>query len=176
VVIDLSLGSITRGRIAELAQRGQPLPAGSAYDRSGVPTTDAAAALAGMVAPIGGPKGAALALILESLTGGLVGPRLAVDVADPLAPDQAARHQGLSHLVMAFDPSALSIDCSSRSRLDSLAQSVLASGGRLPGSNHPPPDSFTGAEIVQIAEPTERNLASWARRLGVETPESWRPA
>lgn len=174
IVVDLSLGSITRGRIAELAQHNEPLPEGAAYDQSGAPTTDASAALGGMVAPIGKAKGAALALALEGLTGALVGPHLAVDVADPLAPEQAARHQGLSHLVMAFDPDALTVDGSSASRFELLFGAVLASGGRLPGTGHAPPDSFTGEETLTLAESTVRSLNTWAEQLGVKAPERWR--
>ena len=60
------------------AQKGEPIPEGWAKDESGNPTTDAGAAMQGTLMPIGGAKGAALALMVEILAASLTGsnPRL----------------------------------------------------------------------------------------------------
>src|SRR5262249_49040944 len=56
------------------APRGaEPVPADWAVDADGRPTTDAQAALKGALQPIGGPKGAALALMVEVLAVALTG-------------------------------------------------------------------------------------------------------
>lgn len=65
LVIDLSLSMVARGRIMVAAQKGEPIPEGWATDAAGRPTTDARAALAGAMLPIGGAKGAALVLMVE---------------------------------------------------------------------------------------------------------------
>ena len=64
IVVDLSLSKVARGKVMVAAQQGKPIPVGWALDRYGAPTTDAKAALAGMMLPAGGVKGAMLALMV----------------------------------------------------------------------------------------------------------------
>ena len=73
IVIDLALSQVARGKILTAAQKGEPIPDGWAVDEQGQPTTDAAAALKGALQPIGGAKGAALALMVEVLGVALTG-------------------------------------------------------------------------------------------------------
>jgi (2R)-3-sulfolactate dehydrogenase (NADP+) len=81
-IIDLATSAVARGRIAAHAASGEPLEEGWALDETGEPTTDAARALGGMLAPLGGAKGFALAFLVESMTGAMVGPLLATEIAD----------------------------------------------------------------------------------------------
>ncbi len=71
--IDLSLSEVARGKVMIAAQQGKPIPFGWALDRDGQPTTDARAALDGVMLPAGGVKGAMLALIVELLCVALTG-------------------------------------------------------------------------------------------------------
>ncbi|CAH0190003.1 Ldh family oxidoreductase [Peribacillus sp. Bi134] len=73
VIIDLSTSIVARGKIILAANQGKEIPEGWAIDREGQPTTSAEAALEGSVLPLGGAKGAALALAVEILTGVLSG-------------------------------------------------------------------------------------------------------
>jgi (2R)-3-sulfolactate dehydrogenase (NADP+) len=73
-IIDMATSAVARGKIAAKAQSGEPLEPGWAFTADGQPTTDAKAALSGMLAPLGGAKGYALAVLVESLTGALIGP------------------------------------------------------------------------------------------------------
>jgi len=73
LVMDLSLSTVARGKIVAAAREGQPIPEGWAVDGDGNPTTDARAALGGMLLPFGGAKGAALALMVELLAASLTG-------------------------------------------------------------------------------------------------------
>src|SRR5919204_39789 len=72
-VLDTANSTITWTAIHDYEERGQPLPEGLALDPAGRPTTDPAAALAGRVLPLGGPKGSGLAMLWEVLTGVLSG-------------------------------------------------------------------------------------------------------
>lgn len=63
LVFDGSFGATARGRIQIYAQKGQRLPEGWALDAAARPTTDAAVALDGLIQPIGGHKGIALAIM-----------------------------------------------------------------------------------------------------------------
>jgi (2R)-3-sulfolactate dehydrogenase (NADP+) len=175
-IVDLATSAVARGKIADRAQRGEPLPEGWAFTAAGEPTTDAAAALRGMLAPLGGAKGYALAFLVEALTGGLVGPALSADVADMLAPEDAARPQRISHLVVALDPARLAVaagepgSAGERARLDALAASVAAAGGRLPGSRRALPDELDEQAALAVGERVLAELATWAGRLNVPLP------
>ena len=61
------------GKIRVYAQKGLPIPAHWAFDAEGQPTTDAAAAVEGLVQPIGEFKGTGLALVMGILTAVLSG-------------------------------------------------------------------------------------------------------
>lgn len=77
LVIDLSLSKVARGKIMVAQQKGEPIPAGWALDAQGKATTDANAAMAGTMVPLGDAKGAALALMVEILTAALTGANFA---------------------------------------------------------------------------------------------------
>jgi len=136
-IVDLATSAVARGRIQAHAKRGEPIPAGWAFTASGEPTTDPVEAIAGMLAPLGGAKGFALAFLVEALTGGMVGPALSTEVADMFTPSDAARPQRISHLVLALDPVRLDVDGKAGDRLDQLAAAVTAAGGRVPGAGRP---------------------------------------
>ena len=73
LVLDTALGATAHGKIRVFHQKGEPIPGDWAFDRDGRPTTDAAAALHGLIQPIGGYKGLGLAVcmgILSSLLSG----------------------------------------------------------------------------------------------------------
>jgi (2R)-3-sulfolactate dehydrogenase (NADP+) len=175
-IVDLATSAVARGKIAGRAQRGEPLPEGWAFTAGGEPTTDAAAALRGMLAPLGGAKGYALAFVVEALTGGLVGPALSTDVADMLAADDAARPQRISHLVVALDPARLDIGAGQpgppgeQARLGALAASVAAAGGRLPGSRRVLPGELDEQAALTVGERVLAELGDWAQRLKVPIP------
>jgi (2R)-3-sulfolactate dehydrogenase (NADP+) len=163
-IVDLATSAVARGRIKTAAQRGQPLAEGWAFTSSGQPTTDPVAALAGMLAPLGGAKGFALAFLVEALTAGAVGPQLSADVVDMFDPSDASRPQRIAHLVLALDPVRLDIEPGS-GRLDELGARVAAAGGRLPGSRRAVPDDVDDDAGLDVAAETWRELTEWEQRL-----------
>ena len=79
LLIDLSMTTVARGHILMAAQRNESIPAGWALDRLGQPTTDAHEALQGSLLPVGGAKGAMLALCFELLCSALTGASLSFE-------------------------------------------------------------------------------------------------
>jgi (2R)-3-sulfolactate dehydrogenase (NADP+) len=78
LVIDLALTTVVRGKIMLAMKKGEKIPEGWALDRHGRPTADPKEAIEhGSLFPIGGAKGAMLALMFElicaSLTGAAIG-------------------------------------------------------------------------------------------------------
>lgn len=166
-IIDMATTAVARGRIAERARKGEPLPEGWALDSTGAPTVDPKEALAGMLAPLGGAKGYALALMVEALTGGAVGPALSTNVSDMFAADAVDTPQRIAHLVVAIDPARLSIDLKAEDRMNELAAQVTAAGGRLPGASRRTPDQIPDDEPLGVSSGVAAELDEWASRLGV---------
>jgi (2R)-3-sulfolactate dehydrogenase (NADP+) len=67
LVVDLAPAVAARGLIAAAAARGETIPPEWALDAEGNPTTDPTTALSGTIQAVGGHKGVALAMLLDSL-------------------------------------------------------------------------------------------------------------
>ncbi len=131
LVIDMALSAVARGKIVTAARQGKPIAPDWALDRHGAPTTDAAEALQGTMLPFGGPKGAALAMMVELLAAGLTGANYAADATSFL--DAKGPPPATGQLILAFDPAAFGPD--RLAHLTDLIQAVAADeGARLPGS------------------------------------------
>lgn len=104
LVIDLSMGLLARGKILQAAKKGELIPEGAAVDAQGNPTRDPAKAFDGALLPFGGPKGYALALIVEIMSAALTGAALAIEASSLFTPDGPAPRLGQSFLIM--DPTA----------------------------------------------------------------------
>ncbi len=71
LVLDMATSLVSMGKVHDHANRGAAIPEGWALDAAGNPTTDAAAAKDGAIAPFGGAKGYALGLAFEVLVASL---------------------------------------------------------------------------------------------------------
>lgn len=150
IIVDMATTSVARGTIAAYAARAQQLPEGWALDAHGEPTSDPHAALSGMLAPMGGAKGFALALVVEALTGGVVGPHRSTEVADMFDVGDDARPQGLAHTVVTVDPGPLDVDGGAPERLAALFADVESTGGHLPGAGRRDPDDIPPGEEIEV--------------------------
>ena len=109
LVIDLATSVVARGNIIQAARLHQPIPEGWAIDEDGYPTTDAEKALKGAVLPMAGPKGYALAIMVEIFSGVLSGAGIGPGVKNPYNDDSGPANVG--HFFWALNPSGFgSID------------------------------------------------------------------
>jgi (2R)-3-sulfolactate dehydrogenase (NADP+) len=81
LLIDQSASVVAKSEIMKKARAGLPIPEGWAFDPQGRPTTDAAVAVKGLMAPAGGQKGVGLGLIVELLAAALSGATLGIDAS-----------------------------------------------------------------------------------------------
>ena len=131
LVIDLSMGLLARGKILQAAKKGELIPEGAAVDAQGNPTRDPAKAFDGALLPFGGPKGYALALMVEIMSAALTGATLAIEASSLFTPDGPAPRLGQSFLVMnpAASAGATFVD-----RVEQLLAYINDQPGtRLPG-------------------------------------------
>ena len=131
LVIDLSMGLLARGKILQAAKKGELIPEGAAVDAQGNPTRDPAKAFDGALLPFGGPKGYALALMVEIMSAALTGATLAIEASSLFTPDGPAPRLGQSFLVM--NPAA-SAGANFVDRVEQLLAYINDQPGtRLPG-------------------------------------------
>lgn len=159
-IVDMATSAVARGKIAARAGRGEPVPEGWALDAHGHPTTDPQEALHGLLAPLGGAKGFALALMVEALSGGLAGPNLAVDVPDMFDRRDDPLPQRIGHTLITIDPSRFDAPGVVQARLDRLAAMVSA-GGRLPGIGRTLPEDVTPDTTLELESSLLEELEAW---------------
>jgi (2R)-3-sulfolactate dehydrogenase (NADP+) len=132
IVVDVSMSKVARGRIMAANQKGEPIPEGWALDADGNPTTDAKAALAGTMVPLGDAKGTALALMVELLCAGLTGANYGYEQTSFFDADGAP--PGTGQLLVAIDPETFG-GGHALDRFAAMAAMVSGTeGARLPGS------------------------------------------
>lgn len=134
LVIDLALTTVVRGKIMLAMKRGERIPEGWALDRNGKPTTDPKEAIEhGSLFPIGGAKGAMLALMFElicaALTGAAIGPE-----ADSFFAEKGNKPR-IGQAFIAIDPSRLAGTERYLERVETVVATMLADAEvRLPGA------------------------------------------
>ena len=140
----------TKPEIVKAVREGKPIPLGWALDRDGRPTPDPKAGLEGSMLPVGGTKGAMLALVVELLVTALTGAALGFE-ASSFFVDEGNRPR-LGQAFLVIDPDALAGHGAYVARVETLIGAMLAEEGvRLPGSRR-------------------RDLAAAAARDGVAVP------
>ncbi len=79
LVFDMATSVVARGYLRQAIREGTPVPEGWALAPDGTPTTDADAAWAGAILPVGGYKGMGLAMLVQTLVNSLQGSTAAVN-------------------------------------------------------------------------------------------------
>jgi (2R)-3-sulfolactate dehydrogenase (NADP+) len=151
-VVDLALTTVTRGKIMVAMQKGEKMPEGWALDRHGKPTTDPREAIEqGSLFPIGGTKGAMLALAFElvcaALTGAAIGPE-----ADSFFSEQGNKPR-IGQAFLAIDPGALAGMEKYFERVEAVVRCMLADEGvRLPGAKRFAAEKKLQQEGIEVAD------------------------
>ena len=154
LVIDLSLSKVARGKVMNAKKQGNAIPEGWALDAEGNPTTDADAALAGTMLPIGDAKGAALALMVEILAAALTGSAFSYEAGSFFTADGVRPRVGQTLIAIRPNSGATGF----AERLEELLSEISAlDGARLPGTRR----------LAAIAEAQENGLEVSARYLEV---------
>ncbi|KAH6606937.1 alcohol dehydrogenase [Trichoderma cornu-damae] len=100
-ILDMAPSVAARGKIYKAKRRGERIPPDWALDADGRPTDDPEAALGGVMLPMGGPKGSALAVMMDVFSGVLSGSAFAGHVTNPYDPSKPA---DVGHFLVAIKP------------------------------------------------------------------------
>jgi LDH2 family malate/lactate/ureidoglycolate dehydrogenase len=155
ILLDMALTAGARGRVRLAAQQGEEIPAGWALDPDGAPTTDAAAALAGVMLPMGAHKGSGIAVVNEVLSSALSGAQYLTQITSTTMASAGVHVSWrVGHIFLALDPAAFRPADEFRAHVDAIIRGLKAT----------PP--AVGHEVLM---PGERGFlhAAEAERLGV---------
>jgi LDH2 family malate/lactate/ureidoglycolate dehydrogenase len=122
IILDIATSAAAHGQIFKANRRGQPIPLGWAIDAEGRPTTDAAAALKGVLLPFGGHKGFGMGVLVDVLTGALAGSTVTLNVVHTGHP----KERGQSFFFQAIDVERFAPRAVFAERLDQIIRDVHA--------------------------------------------------
>lgn len=167
ILVDVGMAaSVAKIRMA--LNEGRGIPAGWALDAEGRPTTDARAAMAGLLVPIGEHKGYGLALAMDALAG----------LAGAPSGSAAGGHGAVGHFLWALDPRLFGPPDQFRARVDQLLDQVTKATS-LPGR---PPVTYPGESgarhkvatlargRIDLPETVVQAMAATALELGIASP------
>lgn len=162
LVIDMAMSVTARGKVMLAASRNEPIPEGWALDAAGQPTTDASKALSGTMLPIGGAKGAALAMIVELLAAALTQSRFGFEASSFF--DAEGGPPSVGQLFLLFNMQTFGGD-SVQDRIEALCNAIEAdSGARLPGARRLANRQRIAASGIAIPEQLFEDLQRRAAR------------
>lgn len=157
VVLDMANTAVARGKVYLAAERGEPIPEGWAADADGAATTDPRAALDGLILPMAGHKGYAMAFMFDVLAGVLTGSSFGSSVAGPYEPD---RRSGRGHFLVVVDIAAMQPADEFTARMEALVAETKANP--------------TAPGTAEILVPGELEQLNAARDTGITLPaKTW---
>ncbi|CAB4636499.1 unannotated protein [freshwater metagenome] len=173
-VLDMALSTVARGKIRLADARGEDIPLGWGLDSKGVPTTNPREALEGLITPLGGPKGSALAMAVDVLCALLSGSPTSPEVRSQAIQDQP---QHVSHFFLAIYVPAFVEMKQFLGDIDSMLEKIRKS---TPAANvnkiYAPGDIELEAEESANKNGISLQLSTWnamkdkSNKYGIELP------
>ncbi|KAK3985440.1 Malate/L-lactate dehydrogenase [Cladorrhinum sp. PSN332] len=123
-ILDMAPSVAARGKIHKALRRGEKIPEDWALDADGRPTDDPEKALKGVMLPMGGPKGSALAIMMDVFSGVFSGSAFAGGVTGPY---DMSKPGDVGHFLVAIKPDLFMSLGEFKERMDTLYQKVVGS-------------------------------------------------
>jgi len=170
MVLDIANTGVARGKVYLAKQKGQPIPEGWAIDANGAPTTDPAAAIDGIILPMAGHKGYAIAAMMDMLTGSAFG-------SGVFGPYQTEHKSGAGQLMIVLDIAAFQPLVEFNARMEKMIGELksvpLAQGHEevfYPGEIEARNDARNRRDGLLLPADTIEDLVKVGRETGIETP------
>jgi LDH2 family malate/lactate/ureidoglycolate dehydrogenase len=171
-VLDFAFGATAHGKIRIYHQKGSPIPAGWAFDAHGEPTTDATAALSGLIQPIGQHKGVGLGMAIGMISSLLSGAAYGAELGNMVDGPKVGRD---GHFFAAIDISAFQDLGEFETRVDDVIDQVHHSNRRpgvsrllVPGEIEADFEAVYARDGITLAGVTVDDIAAAADALGVD--------
>lgn len=172
VVLDCAFSYSSHGKIRVFHQKGEPIPPTWAFDKHGRPTTDAGAAIEGLLQPIGEYKGVGLAIVFGLLATALSGASYGTDLGNMV---EGARPGHDGHFCAAIDIEAFIGRDEFKQRVDRAARQIRTSrraadcsGLWAPGGVEAEIEARYRETGIPLNDATLAGLRNCAAELGVE--------
>lgn len=169
LIFDFSCGVMSFGGLAKLRAAGEPVPEDAFMKPTNLPQDRPVYEIAGdlewAALPFGGHKGAAVAMMIETLAGLLSGGNVGMKCETM----DGERFRGPSHFAIAFDPATFAID--------NLAGDMAAFAAgirqdqpsvRLPGDNAANTQADREREGIPAPADLSDEFKAWAEKLGIK--------
>ena len=174
IVLDIAFGATAHGKIRIYHQKGHPLPEGWAFDADGIPTTDTAKALTGLIRPVGDFKGVGLAMVMGILASLLSGAGYGLEVGNMV---DGATAGADGQFFIAIDVAAFEDVTRFKARVDGILRELHASRRApdveqlfAPGEMEARFEARYSREGIPLNEITIADIVAAARSLGVALP------
>jgi LDH2 family malate/lactate/ureidoglycolate dehydrogenase len=172
VVLDIAFGATAHGKMRVYHQKGFPIPDGWAFDADGNPTTDAAAALSGLIQPIGGHKGVGLGVIVGMLSSLLSGAAYGTELGNMIDGPKPGQD---GHLFIAIDIAAFQPVASFKARVDAVSRQIQDSRRRAGIARLYPPglleyefEQRYSRDGIPLNDETIAGIRQAGRRFGLD--------
>ncbi|MCC6177766.1 MAG: Ldh family oxidoreductase [Chloroflexi bacterium] len=172
IVFDAAFSGSSHGKIRVYAQKGLPIPEGWAFDAEGRPTTDAQAALDGLLQPIGGFKGVGLAVMMGMLASLLSGAAYGTELGNMVDGPRPGQD---GHFLLAIRVAAFEEPGRFRARVDHVIREIRSSRRApgvervyAPGELEADTERHYRAEGIPLATATLDDLIATATAVGVD--------
>jgi LDH2 family malate/lactate/ureidoglycolate dehydrogenase len=170
-MMDMANTGVARGKIYLARQRRERIPEGWALDAKGEPTTDAQAAIDGIILPMAGHKGYAIALMVDMMSGVLTGSSFLSAVNGPY---KTELRSGAGHFFTAWRISAFQPLAEFHSRMEEWIAEIkavpLAKGSSeifYPGEMEARTDEAQRRDGIDLPDDTFADLVRTAGEWGV---------
>ena len=177
MMLDIANTVVARGKIFLARQKGIPIADNWAIDAQGRRTTDAVAALGGVILPMAEHKGYAITVMMDVLSGVLSGSGIMGEVNGPY---QAEKRSRCGHMVMALNIEAFGPLDRFQARMEEMIAGIkdtpLAEGFDevfYPGEIEARNEARHELDGLVLPEQTRDDLSKVAREYGVALPEGW---
>jgi len=173
IVLDMATTVAAYGKVKSKAKAGEMMPEGWMIDRKGKPLTDPSRADEGFLLPIGGHKGAGLALVVGLLAGSLQGAAMGKEVIDFNKDHRSKTNTGQAILVI--DLNAFGEPGVFKAGVDTLIRDIRSSERLdgveriwLPGEQSHWRRQQYLQEGIPISAGVAKDLLSLSDELGIE--------
>ncbi len=171
MILDIANTAVARGKIYLAKNRQEQIPLGWALNSKGEPTTDPQEAIDGIILPMAGHKGYAIAAIMDVLSGVLSGSCWGEKVNGPYKYDQKS---GAGHFMLAINIEAFRKTADFNQEIEQMIESIKTAPKTpgteqiyYPGELEAINDQHNRANGISYSEQTVNDLKKTAKELNL---------